>query len=181
MEPARNHPNVTVEESTEPASDRRRVDVEFLFLDRETCTRCAGTESALETALDRIAPLLDDLGVDVVVRPIHVDTADVARRTALEVSPTVRIDRRDVQPNPVTSACSDCGEPGVDCRLWTYRGETHATPPVELLVEALLRAAVARTESADTYRSKEPFRLPEDLETAFAPESIDDDRSECRC
>lgn len=188
METASSYPNVTVEKPPVTTYDRRRVVVDFLFLDRETCDRCAGTGTALEMALDRVAPLLDDLGVDVDVRLVHVDSADAARRTELEVSPTVRIDGRDVQPDVVTSTCADCGEycaddAGVDCRLWTYRGERHATPPAELFVEALLRAAVDRSETAESDHRTDTFRLSGDLETIFERPAADDgdERSECGC
>lgn len=186
METTSDHPNVTVEESSAVAAGRRRIAVDFLFLDRETCTRCAGTETALEAAIDRVAPLLDDIGVDVDVRPIHVDSADAARRTELEVSPTIRIDGRDVQPDVMTSACANCGEycadgAGIDCRLWTYRGETHATPPVELLVEAILEAAVGRPEAAEPDRRTDAFRLSDDLEAVFDRSAGDGERSGCGC
>ncbi|WP_306054848.1 DUF2703 domain-containing protein [Natronococcus wangiae] len=184
MDAVREHRNVTVEEPSPAAHGRRRVVVDFLFLDRETCSRCAGTDAALESAIDRVAGLLDALAVDVVVRPIRVESAETARRTELEVSPTVRIDGRDVQPNAVTNPCVECSDrcadgSGIDCRLWTYRGETHATPPVELLVEALLRAAVGRPDAVAPRRSDGAFELAEDLEAFFGRSG--DDRPDCGC
>lgn len=186
METATEHPNVTVEELTPGTPERRRVAVDFLFLDRENCTRCAGTEAALERAIDRVADPLDALGVDLLVRTVHVDSAETARRTGLEVSPTIRIDDRDVQPDAVTSPCADCGElcagdGTVDCRRWTYRGETHSTPPVELLVAALLRAAVGRAAPGDGDRSTGGGQLSDDLEAFFDRSASDEEATGCGC
>ena len=130
---------------------RRRVTVDFLYLDTESCERCIGTEDALETALDRLDPLLAPLDVGLTVRKIHVSDLAAAEATQLAVSPTIRIDGRDIQPDYIENTCESCGdlcdcEDAVDCRLWRYRGETQTTAPVEILIEALV-AAVAPTHA----------------------------------
>ena len=134
---------------------RRVVAVDFLFLDRESCARCAGTEDSLEAALDLVAGVLSDLDVGVDLRRVHVDDATAARLTGLEVSPTVRVNGRDVQSAYRASPCESCGDlcgcaGDVDCRVWTYRGEEYDVAPVGLLAEAVLRAAAAPRESAES-------------------------------
>lgn len=176
--------NVIVDETEPDAYARRLLTVDFLFLDRERCGRCIGTGEALEAALDRIADLLDDLGVEVVVRHVHVDSAAAARQTDLEVSPTVRTDGQDVQPDWTASPCESCevspSDDRLECRDWRYRGRTHATPPVELLIEALLRRALehrSRGEPAggtDRNRTDVTFR-----ESAFGDPP--DDSNGCSC
>ena len=169
------NPNVTVEDVTPADYPTRTLAIDFLFLDRETCRRCGDAEKSLRAALDRVGGLLADLGVAVVRRDVHVETAADARRTGLEVSPTVRVDGRDVQPNPVETPCESCGEladccegfdggPAVDCRGWRYRGEVRATPPVELLVEAILRAAFEDRAANDVTTE---YGLPENLRRFF--------------
>lgn len=172
------HPNVTVESVSPATHARRTVTIEFLFLDRERCERCRGTGDALEEALSRVAGLLDDLGVDVEVRTIHVRTARDARRVRLETSPTIRIDGRDLQPTFAESQCDPCGDLGacdaVDCRLWRYRGEDHETPPVPLLVEAILRHSTAPERAAEQPRDGE-YRLPGNLASFFGDASGPED------
>ena len=171
-------PNVTVEDVAPDEYPTRTLAVDFLFLDRESCRRCRGTEESLRAALDRVGPLLADLGVDVALRNVRVETAADARRTGLEVSPTIRVDGRDVQPDPVETPCESCGElldrrggfddgPAVDCRSWRYRGEEHVTPPVELLVEEILRAAVAERAAPDDRDPTARYRVPENLRRFF--------------
>lgn len=132
-----------------PATEyaRRTVTIDFLYLDTESCERCVGTEQALKTALTRVEPILEPLDVGVVVRDIHVDTLAAAKATQLAVSPTIRINGRDVQPDYREDSCESCGvlregADDVDCRRWHYRGDEHATPPVDLLIAELVRAVV---------------------------------------
>ena len=182
------NPNVTVEDVAPSEYPTRTLAVDFLFLDREVCRRCRGTEESLHAALDRVNGLLADLGVDVVLRNVHVETASDARRTGLEASPTVRIDGRDVQPNPVETPCESCGELAdgcgefddgstVDCRGWRYRGEERATPPVELLVEEVLRAAFTKSATHDDRTPTAGYRLPENLRRFFGAPDTHRDRS----
>jgi hypothetical protein len=150
---------VSVVETPATEYTRATVTVDFLYLDTESCERCSGTRAALETALTRVEPILKPLDVGVVVRDIHVDTLAAAKATQLAVSPTIRIDGRDIQPDYRENNCESCGDlcacPGeIDCRLWHYRGEEYTTPPVEFLVAALVRAAVPEQSPSDITREK---------------------------
>lgn len=140
--------NVSVDSVSPDEYAARTVTVDLLYLDREECPRCRGTEAKLDEAIGRIAPLLADLDVEITLRTVHVDSEPAARVTGLTVSPTIRVDGRDVQPEPLVSGCEDCGDLGdcdeeIDCRMWRYRGGEHTTPPAELLVEEILRGALA--------------------------------------
>lgn len=180
------HPNVTVDETSPSSYATRTLTVDFLFLDREDCERCSGTDDALRDAIEAVAALLARLDVEIVVRTVHVETETAARRSRLEISPTIRIDGRDIQPDYLESACESCGDlcscnglceggAGIGCRVWRYRGEEYTTPPVELIIEALLRGAVS--ERPPAYRSPETrnYRLSDDLQAFFgnAPGSDD--------
>ncbi|WP_185903215.1 DUF2703 domain-containing protein [Halonotius terrestris] len=150
---------VSVVETSATEYTRETVTVDFLYLDNESCERCIGTEQALETALTRVEPILEPLDVSVVVRDIHVDTLAAAKATQLAVSPTIRINGRDIQSDYRENNCESCGDlcacPGeIDCRLWHYRGTEHTTPPVEFLVAALVQAAVPEQSSSDITREK---------------------------
>ncbi|MFC7026461.1 DUF2703 domain-containing protein [Halomicroarcula sp. GCM10025710] len=124
---------------------RRTVTVDFLYLDNESCERCMGTEDALQAALERIESIFESLNVGITVRDIHVSTLDAAEATQLAVSPTIRINGRDIQPDYIENTCDSCGdlcacEGDVDCRLWRYRGKEHSTAPIGLIVESLVQA-----------------------------------------
>lgn len=117
-------------------------------------TGVSGPGATLETALDRVAGPLADAGVTLSYRQVHVETARDARRVGLSVSPTVRVDGRDVQPAAYTAACEDCTGPGtgeaVPCRRWLHDGQLHDTPPVPLLVGGVLRGAVDASADGPT-------------------------------
>lgn len=172
------HPNVTVEELAPDEYSRRTVSVDFLFLDREVCERCGDAETSIHAALDWTAELLDDLGVGVVLRYVHVESEAHARQTSFEISPTIRIDGRDVQPEYVSSPCEPCGErcgcgegfdddTFIECRSWLFRGEEYETPPVEFLVEELLRAGLESPRPGGGSRGDGHYRLPENLRRFF--------------
>ncbi len=66
-------------EST-PASgaraEKRRLDIDLLYLDLSTCERCQDTESILEEAIGEIARVLETTGVEVALNKIHVTSED---------------------------------------------------------------------------------------------------------
>ncbi|RDI72616.1 DUF2703 domain-containing protein [Halopelagius longus] len=180
------HPNVSVETVTPGSYPNRTVTVEFLFLDRERCDRCGDTEASLREAVDAAAAPLAELGVDIALRYVHVANEADARRARLETSPTVRVDGRDVQPDYEESECDSCGElcdcgdacgeGGIGCRIWSYRGEERESAPVGLLLEAILRAAVRGGAPA---RPEASFRLPENLRTFFGADAAEERRNSC--
>lgn len=120
--------------------------VDYLYLDRETCGRCGGTESALDAALEAVTPALAALGVRVDLRKVHVTSLAQARETGFHSSPTLRVAGHDVQAERLESRCGDCtdlaGGTPVDCREWLWRGERYTQAPVGLIVDRLLRAAL---------------------------------------
>jgi len=151
---------------------RRTVIVDFLYLDNESCDRCIGTEDALETTLKRVEPILDALDVTITVRDIHVSTLEAAEATQLAVSPTMRINGRDIQPDYLENTCESSGylcacEGDVDCRLWRYRGEEYTTAPIELLVEELLQAIVPNQTQFDGSRETKAYQISSNVQDFF--------------
>jgi uncharacterized protein DUF2703 len=67
---------------------RRRVQVEFLYLDLTTCSRCIGTDENLEAALALLRPPLTAMGVAVQVRRTLVATPEQARDLGFVSSPS---------------------------------------------------------------------------------------------
>ena len=159
--------------------------IDFLFLDREVCTRCRGTEAALDEALALTTPALRSLGIDPVVRKVHVHSAAVARAENFVVSPTIRVNGADIHPEILLNSCAECGdlcgcEDGVDCRVWRYRGEEFTEPPAGLLVEAIMAAAVGVGTSERA--GSQPESLPESLPDYFGAQQDADaccDKTTC--
>ena len=153
----------------------RTVEVDFLYLDLATCTRCRASDATLDAAVEAVRPALDPLGVGVEVSKTLVETEGQARALGFVSSPTIRVNGRDIAGELIESSCQECGElcgseGGVDCRVWDYRGVRHNEAPTGLIVEAIL-AEIGRSSSArseETPEATPPGDVPENLKLFFA-------------
>ena len=135
----------TVEQKT-PAPgaepERRRVELEFLYLDLDVCSPCRSTESNIEEALSQVSGVLESAGAEVDLKKIHVQSFEQAVKLGFLTSPTVRVGGRDLQLDFKENHCATCSEVSgtqTDCRVWLYRGRAYSAPPVAMIVEAVLR------------------------------------------
>ena len=84
-------------------------------------------------------------------------------------SPTIRVNGRDIAPEPRESECGadgcGCG-PGASCRVWRYRGRDYAAAPVGLIVDAVLAELYGGSDATDPPAA--PYELPDNLERVFA-------------
>ena len=152
------------------ASEARNLEVEFLYLDLSICGRCNGTEKALDEAVAEVLPILETTGVGLHLKKVHVESEQQARDLDFVISPTIRIDGRDIQPEIEESLCGDCGDlcgDSCDCRVWRYRGETYTAPPKALIVEAILRALYGGAGAA-SIPPEQRHEIPDNLKRFFA-------------
>ena len=164
----------TIETGSVPTS--RTIEVDLLYLDLTTCSRCVGSDAALEAAVGAVRPALDAMGAAVEVRKTLVETEEQARALGFVSSPTILVNGRDIAGELIESPCSECGElsgceGGVDCRVWDYRGETHTEAPRGLIAEAILARAFGSSgdaPSGGTPESAPPAEAPENLKRFFA-------------
>jgi Domain of unknown function (DUF2703) len=130
---------MTVAITTAPT---RKLQIEFLFLDLDTCTRCRATDATLLEAIARTRPALDAAGVAVNVTKTLVASEAQAQALGCQL-PTIRINDIDIAGELVESACDACSETcacngGVDCRNWVWQGQRSQEPPLGLIVEAIM-------------------------------------------
>jgi hypothetical protein len=158
--------------SASAGAQRRRLNIELLVIDLDTCTRCVPTGEQLRNAIQLVAPAADALDVGLTYRETVVQSADEAKARALLSSPTIRVNGRDIDQDIRESECESCGDltegnVSVDCREWHYRGEVHSAAPLPLLVEALMDALLKVDERPPV--TPEPLvELPENLSRYFA-------------
>jgi len=142
----------------------KTIDIEFLYIDLTTCTRCRGTDESLGRALDSVRTVLSATGRTVSLRKVLVDSGEKAREHRLLSSPTIRVNGRDAALGTKESRCGSCGDvagQATDCRVWVYEGAEHTEAPEALLVDAILRAAYAPPSPAT---EPEPYPgVPENL------------------
>jgi hypothetical protein len=156
------------------AQTSRTVEVDFLYLDLTVCSRCRGSDDAVDAAVEITRPALESVGAGVEVRKTLVETEEQARALGFVSSPTILVNGRDVAGELIESSCSECGglcgcEGEVDCRVWDYRGERHTEAPTGLIVEAIL-AEVGPSSATRSGKAPEvaPFvDTPENLRRFF--------------
>lgn len=153
-------------------TQRRRLNIELLVIDLESCARCVPTGEQLRIAIQTVAPTADALDIGLTYRETVVQTAEEAKARALLSSPTIRINGRDIDQDISESECESCGDltendVTVDCREWHYRGEVYSAAPLPFLVETLMDALLKVDERPPV--TPEPLaELPENLARYFA-------------
>lgn len=152
-------------------TEKRRLDIDFMYLDLSICTRCQGTESSLEEAVSEVGKILEAIGVQVVVQKTHVKSEVQAAELGFVISPTIRVNGRDIQMNFRESRCESCGtlcdcEGGVSCREWEYQGQWYAVPPKGLIIEAILKEVYGGVKEKRKV-SHRAERVPDNLKLFF--------------
>ncbi len=152
-----------------------QVDVDFLFLDLNTCTRCVGTNENLDIAIDSVKQTLGLTGVQLNVNKVLIDSEEKAQAHRFVTSPTIRVNDRDIALETKESQCDSCSdlcacEEGTNCRVWIYQGQEYTEAPVAMIVDALLKEVYGLPQKpADAL--VEYGEVPENLQHFFASQS----------
>ena len=72
------------------------VDIEYLYLDLDTCERCVGTDKVLEGVLDELRNAFKTAGYSLEYRKVKIETAEMAKSYRFLSSPTIRVNGRDI-------------------------------------------------------------------------------------
>lgn len=148
----------------------RRLNVDFMYLDLDVCTRCQGTETSLEEAISEVARVLEATGVQVAIRKIHVQSEEQARELGFVSSPTIRINGRDIQLDVKESLCESCGDlcgEDVYCRVWVYQGKKYTVPPKAMIIDAILREVYGGAKGV-SQGSPQTGVVPDNLKRFFS-------------
>lgn len=150
------------EKNEETVIEKRKIVIDFLYLDLDVCTRCQGTDNSLEEALNEIAKVLESTGAEVIVNKINVANEELALQHKFISSPTIRVNGHDIQTEIKESLCESgadlCGDE-VACRVWTDHEEDYNIPPKAMIIEALLKE-VYGNKSIEEERD---YIMPENL------------------
>jgi hypothetical protein len=156
------------------ATDSRHLDIEFLFLELDSCGRCTSTDRTLGAALEIVTPALRAMGVTVSLTKELIHDENQARRLGFVASPTIRINGHDIAAELIESQCDACTDAcgcggSIACRDWLYEGERHTEPPLGLIVEAIMTHA--SRPSAVEEPARHPHDVPPNLRRFFAAKS----------
>ncbi len=148
--------------------EKKRIVIDFLFLDVSVCTRCQGADTSLDEALSEVSKVLEATGVEVLLNKINIVSEELAKQYMFISSPTIRVNGHDIQMDVKESLCESCGDlcgDEVDCRVWVYQGNEYTIPPKAMIIEALLKEVYGGSDD----EQKEPeYSMPDNLKKFYA-------------
>lgn len=145
----------------------REINIDYLYLDNETCTRCMDTEKSLENALEDVGKLLKASGYEVNLTKEKMDSREKAIQYRFSLSPTIRVNNADLGFEQTENNCSDCGElcgcgEDTSCRTWLIDGKEYEVPPRELFIDRILKAIYGEKQMNEI-----AYSLPENLHNYY--------------
>ncbi|HAN44102.1 MAG TPA: hypothetical protein DCP97_01790 [Ruminococcaceae bacterium] len=156
----------------------KKIVVEYLYLDLETCSRCVGTDNVLDEVMMTLTPALNLAGFNVEYRKIEMKTEEIAKKYRFLSSPTIRVNGKDICQSVSENSCGCCSDisgTDVNCRVFEYKGQTYEVPPKEMLAEAILNAIFGQMK---TGCSCQEYELPENLKNFYEGKK---NKSGCSC
>jgi len=152
---------------------RRKINIDFLYVDLTACTRCIGTDAHLGEALSEVSRILEAAGIDVVVRKTLVESEEQAKALGFFSSPTIRINGKDIALEFRESRCDSCeacaGNVPVNCRVWVFQGKEYTEAPKAMIVDAILREVYRNASTQEPPgRPRKRREVPENLRRYFS-------------
>ena len=157
---------------------QKRLSIDFLYLDLNTCERCMATDETLKKALDVLSGVFDTLSYQVKVNSVNITSKELAEEYQFISSPTIRVNDVDICTEVKESDCKDCGDlcgDSVDCRVFVYEGREHEQPPIAMIVDGILKTIYSEKTCEDR-----PYTLPDNLDRFFTGKNSCCDNS-CTC
>ncbi|MEI8199595.1 MAG: DUF2703 domain-containing protein [Eubacteriales bacterium] len=155
-----------------PVPEKKKITIDFLYLDLSVCERCQGTDSNLDDAISDVSSVLSSAGYDAVINKVNITSAALAEKYAFMSSPTIRINGKDIEVDVSESNCTDCGTlcgDSVDCRVFTYEGNHYDSPPKGMIVNAILKEVYG--SKSEQSKTEAAYVLPENLRLFFESQS----------
>lgn len=152
-----------------PKLEKKKITIDFLYLDLSVCERCQGTENNLDDAINDVSGVLKAADFDVEVNKVNITSKELAIKYEFISSPTIRINGKDIQLDVKESSCKECGDlcgDNVDCRVWEYNSVEYTEPPKALIVYAILKE-IYNPNPLEENKLKADYKLPENLEIFF--------------
>jgi len=151
------------------AVEKRKIAIDFFYLDLSVCTRCQGTDTSLDEALAEVSKVLEATGTEVVLNKVNVDSESLAVEYKFISSPTIRVNGHDIQMEVKESLCESCGDlcgDEVDCRVWVYQGKEYTVPPKAMIIEAILKEVYGGNRGDNV--AEQEYVMPENLKHFYA-------------
>lgn len=150
------------DENSDCCREKKSIDIQFLYLDLNVCERCQGSDKNLDKAIQLIQPILVEIGYELRVKKINVNTEALAKHYRFMSSPTIRINNIDIQEDVLEDNCKSCGDlcgDSVDCRVFTYQNKQYHEPPVGMIIDQILKSIY----TPQTIKEPNNYQVPENL------------------
>lgn len=158
----------------------KKLVIDFLYLDLNTCERCMATDSTLDEAVTEMKPIFNTLGYDIEVNKINIISTEMANEHGFLSSPTIRVNGNDICLEVKENNCKSCGDicgSDVDCRVFVYEGEEYEQPPKAMIVDGILKEMYSKEKVSKVRK----YLLPENLKKFFKDNESPCCGSECDC
>ena len=145
----------------------KKVAIEYLYLDLNTCDRCVGTDGILDEVVSVLQPVLELAGYAVTYEKREMTTVKDAVKYEFVSSPTIRVNGQDICADVKENACGCCSDisgTAVTCRVFTYEGKDYEVPPKAMLAEEILRRVFGGTLEETP---REVYVLPQNLKDFY--------------
>lgn len=147
---------------------KKKIKIEYLYLDLNTCKRCVKTNDNLNLAIKDICNILGKEGYEVELSKIKIDSIYLAEKYEFLTSPTIRVNEIDVMEILLETNCSECGEicgnNEISCRSWKHEEEILDVPTVEMIVHKMLKVI----KEKDRKIEKGIYVMPDNLKKFFS-------------
>ena len=158
-------------------AEKKRILIEYLYLDLKTCDRCIGTDKVLEETIRALNDALLLAGYEIEYKKIEIETAELAKKHQFLSSPTIRVNGYDLFGPVKESNCGCCGEisgTDVDCRVFEFEGTVYEVPPKKLVAQAILKTVFGNP----CREAHIGYELPDNLNAFFSGKS---NKATCSC
>jgi len=160
------------------AASEKKIVVEYLYLDLQTCDRCIGTDNVLDEVMLTLTPALKLAGFEVEYHKVEMGTAELATQYQFLSSPTIRVNGQDICQSVAENSCGCCSDiSGTDvaCRVFEYNGESYEVPPKEMIAESILQAVFGQSDPGCSCGG---YEMPDNLKDFFEGKEL---KSGCSC
>lgn len=140
----------------------KQITIDFLYLDLSVCERCQSSSQNLDEAMILLTPLFNKLNYKTIVNRINVNSEILAKRYKFKSSPTIRVNNHDIDLEVKEDNCKSCGDlcgDMVDCRVFSYDGLEYHEPPVQMIIESILKNIYLPPHKKDS----EHYVVPDNL------------------
>lgn len=143
----------------------KKLRIEYLYLDLDTCDRCIETDKVLDEVIEILRPGLELAGYELEYKKHEIISEEMAKEYHFLSSPTILLNGFDIFETITESECGCCSEianTDICCRTFEQDGKSINTPTKEMMAYAILNHL-----NNNSIRYNDGYKLPNNLKKFF--------------